>query len=220
MEYYDKDGATLIGFDIELAGALARRLGLQVKFIDTAWEGILAGLDAGRYDVAMNITVLPARQQRHNFTQPYIFTSMTIAALKGAPLKVGKPEDMAGYRVGYQSDTTAQYFIEGLRGQGFKVSAFSYDKITNCFDDLAMGRLDFAAADSIAAFGYAGRENSPFEVLWQGPAGEYIGICLKKGNDPLTIALDKALDELFADGTMARISQQVFHRDLVSALRH
>jgi len=219
MEYYGGDGATLAGFDIDMTKALAEKLGLQVKFIDTAWEGILPGLDTGRYDIAVNITILPQRQARYSFTKPYIDSSMTIVALKDSPVKTERPEDIAGRRAGYQGDTTAQYFTERLREQGLVFSSFSYDKILNCFDDLKLGRLDLIVVDNIVAFDYAGKDNSPYEVVWQGPSGEHIGICLKKGNDALTAALDMALDELFAGGVLAEISRKHFSRDLVSSLR-
>jgi polar amino acid transport system substrate-binding protein len=216
MEYVDADGKTLVGFDIDLLKALAQRLGLEVKFIDTAWEGILAGLDTDKYDVAVNITILPARQQRYNFTVPYIDSSITIVGLKGTSLKLEKPQDIAGHSVCYQGDTTAQFFTEGLLEQGARFTSYAYDKILNCFDDLALGRVDLVVVDNIVAFDYTGRADSPFEVLWQGPPDEYIGICLKKGNDALTNALNEALEELFADGTMSRISQKVFNRDLTT----
>ena len=218
MEYYDSDGVTLAGFDIELTKALAEKLGLRAKYIDTAWEGILPGLDTGKYDIAVNITILPQRRIRYNFTKPYIDSSMTIVVLKDSPVKIKEPKDIAGYRAGYQGDTTAQYFTVRLREQGLIFSSFSYDKIINCFDDLKLGRLDLIVVDNIAAFDYAEKENSPFEVAWQGLSGEHIGICLKKGNDALTAALDAALDELFAEGIMVNISQKVFNRDFVSSL--
>ena len=143
---------------------------------------------------------------------------MTIVTLKDSPLKIERPEDISGLHAGYQSDTTAQYFTERLRERGLTFSSFSYDKIINCFDDLKLGRLDLVVVDNIAAFNYAGKENDPFEVVWQSPSDEYIGICLKKGNDALTAALDKALDELFADDISAEISRKYFNRDLVSSL--
>jgi polar amino acid transport system substrate-binding protein len=218
MEYYDADGETLIGFDIELVKALADKLGLRVNFIDTAWEGIMSGVDVGKYDMAINITILPERQERLNFTKPYIDSSMTIVALKGSSIKIEKPEDIAGYGIAYQSDTTAQYFTEKLSAAGVQFKPFAYDKILNCFDELKIGRLDLVVVDNIVAYDYAGKENSPFEVIWQGPSDEFIGICLKKGNDALTNALNNALDELYEDGTSLRISQQIFNRDLVTSL--
>jgi polar amino acid transport system substrate-binding protein len=219
MEYYDTDGVTLVGFDIELAKALAGKLGLQVNFIDTAWDGILAGLDSGKYDIAVNITILPERQKRHNFTKPYIDSSMAIVIRKDSSLKIEKPEDIAGHRVSCQNDTTAQYFTEKLSERGVKFTFFSYDKILNCFDDLKLGRVDAVVVDNIAAFDYAGKDDSPFEVVWQGPSDELIGNSQKKGNDALTAALNNALDELFAEGTMLRISREIFGRDMVSSVR-
>jgi len=85
----------------------------------------------------------------------------------------------------------------------------------NCFDDLVLGRIDLIVADNIVAYDYAEKENSPFEIVWQGSSGELIGICLKKGNDALTAAIDNALNELFKDGTMREISLKIFNRDLV-----
>ena len=217
MEYYDTDGKTLMGFDIELTRALADRLGLEVKFIDTAWEGILAGLDTGKYDIAINVTILPERQKRYNFTKPYIDNSMTIVLLADSAIKIERPTDIAGYRAAFQSDTTAQYFTERLSGINF--TSFAYDKIINCFDDLRLQRVDVVVVDSLVAYDYAGAENSGFVIGWQGPVDETIGICLQKGNDALTAALDQALDELFADGTMSKISQEIFGRDVVSSVK-
>ncbi|MDR0556624.1 MAG: ABC transporter substrate-binding protein [Treponema sp.] len=219
MEYYDANGQTLIGFDIDLTKALAERLGLRVEYVDVAWEGILAGLNTNRYDIAINITILPERQNKYNFTEPYIDSSITIVALKGPRFKIERPEDIAGHSVCYQSDTTAQYFTERLSGQGISFTSYSYDKILNCFDDLTLGRVDLIVVDNIVAFDYAGKEDSPFEVIWQGHSDEYIGICLKKGNDILTNALNNALDDLFENGAMAQISQKTFNRDLVSSVR-
>jgi len=216
MEYYDTDGKTLLGFDIELIKALAAKLNLEVNFIDTTWEGILAGLDADRYDIAVNVTILPERQERYNFTRPYIDSSMIVAALKNSPIRIESPHDIARHKAAYQGGTTAQYFTERLRDQGFIFTSFSYDKIINCFNDLRLRRVDLVVADNIVGYHYTNTEDSPFEIIWEGPSDEYIGICLKKGNDALTFALDNALEELFKDGTMLHLSQRIFGRDLVS----
>jgi polar amino acid transport system substrate-binding protein len=220
MEYYDADGVTLMGFDIELTKALADRLGLQVKYIDTSWDGIFAGLDTCKYDAAINVTILPERQKKYNFTKPYIDSSIIMVTRKDSFIKIENPENIENYSVGFQSDTTAQYFTEKLGNRGIYFRSFAYDKILNCFEDLELGRLDLVAVDNLVAFDYAGKPNSPFEAAWRGRADEYIGICLKKGNDALTGALDNALDELFADGTLVDISRQFFNHDLVSSARN
>jgi polar amino acid transport system substrate-binding protein len=70
--------------------------------------------------------------------------------------------------------------------------------------------LDFVVVDNIVAYYYTQKENSPFKVVWEGPSDEFIGICLRKGNDALTAALDSALDELVINGTMEKISRKYF----------
>jgi len=216
MEYYDTDSTTLLGFDIDLTNALAKKLGLKTHYIDTAWEGILAGLDANRYDIAVNITILPERQKRFNFTKPYIDSSMTIVTRNNSNIEIKKLEDIAGYRVAFQGDTTAQYFTERLSKQGIIFSPFSYEKIIYCFNDLLLGRVDLVVVDNIVASNYIDKDNSPYKIVWQGESDEYISFCLKKGNDDLTAALNSALDELFAEGVIQEISQKIFKRDLIT----
>jgi polar amino acid transport system substrate-binding protein len=226
MEYYDTDGS-LLGFDIDLTKALAEKLNLQVNFIDTVWDGILAGLDTDRYDIAVNVTVLPERQKKYNFTKPYINSFIVIVTRKNSLVKINKTEDISGYRAAFQGNTTAQYFTERLNNQDIKFTSFSYDKIINCFDDLKLGRVDLVVVDNIAAYYYTGKEDSAFEIVWVNTqdysrelskesskelSEELIAFCLKKGNDTLTAMLNKALLELQADGTVAEISYRYFGR--------
>jgi polar amino acid transport system substrate-binding protein len=121
--------------------------------------------------------------------------------------------------VAYQAETTSDIYMARLADQGLKFTPYEYDKVMNCFDDLRLGRADAIICDSLVAVDYVAPADTPFEIVWQGPADEVFGICLKKGNGALTEALDKALDELFADGTMLKLSRETFKMDLVSAAR-
>jgi polar amino acid transport system substrate-binding protein len=77
MEYYGPDGVTHTGFDVALGKALAEKLGLKVKFIDTAWDGIFDGVHTGKYDCIMSsVTITDARIAAHNFTKPYVGNAM------------------------------------------------------------------------------------------------------------------------------------------------
>ncbi|MDR0524373.1 MAG: transporter substrate-binding domain-containing protein [Spirochaetaceae bacterium] len=219
LEYYDADGKTPIGFDVQLAKALADQLGLKVKYVDTAWDGIFAGLNTGKYDAVISgVTITPDRIGAHNFTKPYIGNAMTIVLLKDSGVSLTKPEDIAGYRVCYQAETTANIYADRLAEQGVAFTPFEYDNIMQCFEDLRHGRVDIILVDSLVASNYVAGD-SPFKIVWQGTADEKFGICLKKGNNALTDALNTALDKLFANGTMTRISQNIFKQDLVSSVR-
>ncbi|MDR2618828.1 MAG: ABC transporter substrate-binding protein, partial [Treponema sp.] len=221
MEYYGSDGTTPVGFDVSMANAIAAKLGLKVKFVDTAWDGIFAGVDTGKYDcIISSVTITDARLAAHNFTKPYVGNAQAIVLLKGSSLNVKRPEDFAGLGVAYQAETTSDIYMAKLADEGLRFTPYEYDKVMNCFDELRLGRVDAIICDSLVAVDYIAPADSPFEIVWQGPAEEVFGICLKKGNDALTAAIDNALDELFADGTMLKISREVFNMDMVSAARN
>jgi polar amino acid transport system substrate-binding protein len=219
MEYFDADGKTPIGFDVEMGKAVAAKMGLTPKFVDTAWDGIFAGVSTDKYDCIMSsVTINDARLQAHNFSKPYIRNTLAIVLPKDSPLNVSSPQDLAGLGVSYQEETTSDYFMTDLAGQGMKFTPYEYDKVMYCFEELKLGRVDVIVTDLLVAYEYVGRADSPFKIVWQGGEEEF-GICMKKGNDALTTAINKALDELFADGTMLKISQNIFGMDLVSAVR-
>jgi polar amino acid transport system substrate-binding protein len=220
LEYYADDGVTPEGFDVEMGKALAAKLGLKPEFVDVAWDGIFAGVQTGKYDCIMSsVTITPERLETLNFTKPYIGNAMTIVVAKNSPIRISKPEDIAGYRVTYQAETTADIYATKLAESGLKFESYEYDKVMNCFDELKLNRVDIIVVDSLVAFEYLDKEPDAFQLAWQGPADEQFGIALKKGNDALTAELSRALDELFAEGAMLKISNDVFHMDLVSSVR-
>jgi polar amino acid transport system substrate-binding protein len=209
-----------MGFDVEMGKALAAKLGLKAEFVDVAWDGIFAGVQTNKYDCIMSsVTITEERLETLNFTRPYIGNAMTIVVAKNSPIRITKPEDIAGYRVTYQAETTADIYATKLAESGLKFEAYEYDKVMNCFDELKLKRVDIIVVDSLVAFEYLDREPDAFQLAWQGPADEQFGIALKKGNDALTAELNRALDELFADGTILNISNDIFHMDLVSSVR-
>jgi len=220
MEYMAEDGNTPIGFDISMGKAIADKLGMEVQFIDTAWDGIFAGVETNRYDcVISSVTITDARLEVYNFSVPYIQNTLAIVLRKGSPLKISSPMDLAGLGVAYQAGTTSQFYMDDLvENEGLKFTAYEYDKVMNCFTEMELGRVDVIMTDLLVAYEYIARPNSSFEIVWQG-GEEQFGICIKKGNDELTEAIDDALNELFGDGTMLGISREIFGMDLVSAVR-
>jgi polar amino acid transport system substrate-binding protein len=220
MEYFDTDGKTPIGFDVNMAKAIAAKLGLQAEFVDTAWDGIFAGVDTGKYDCIISaVTVTPERQVAYNFTKPYIGNAQALVLLKDSAITAAAPEELTGLRVAYQGETTTDIYMTKLVEAGLSLEPYEYDKVLNCFDDLRLGRLDAIVCDILVAFDYIAPADSPFQIVWQGEAEEVFAICFKKGNDQLTNAVDQTLDALFADGTILKISQDVFKMDMVSSAR-
>jgi polar amino acid transport system substrate-binding protein len=220
MEYYGDDGKTPIGFDVDMGKAIAEKMGLKAKFVDTAWDGIFAGVDTGKYDCIMSsVTINDARLAAHNFSKPYVANTLAMVVLKNGKIAAKSPEQCAGLNVAYQAETTADSYMEELANKGLNFSPREYDKVMYCFDELKLGRVDVIVTDLLVAYDYIAPANSPFEIVWKSPDPEKFGICMKKGANELTAAINKALDELFADGTMLKISQKIFGMDLVSEAR-
>ncbi len=220
FEYYDKDGKTPLGFDMDLGRAVAEKLGLKADIIDVAWEGIFAGLDTDKYDCIISaVTITDERTAHYEFSKPYIGNGQSIIIKKGTSVSVTKPEELAGLRVGYLTESTSDVFMTKLADGGLKFDAEEYDDEMNAFADLKNERCDAVVSDALVAVDYVNKPDSPYQVVWQGPAQEFFGICLKKGNTKLAQAVDKALDDLFADGTVKKLSEKNFGEDIVSSLR-
>ncbi|MDR1419723.1 MAG: ABC transporter substrate-binding protein [Treponema sp.] len=221
MEYFDTDGKTPIGFDVELSKALAAKLGLRVEWVDTAWDGIFAGVETGKYDcIISSVTYTEERALLYNFTKPYVANSQLLVARGDSRVKPKSLEEVPGLRLTYQAETTSDTLAtEWIERTGAKVEVFEYDKVMNCFDELTLNRVDVILVDSVVAAEYLSRPNNPFEITAEVSNDEVLAICLKKGNDALTGVLDKALDDLYAEGTLQKISQDVFRTDVVSSVR-
>jgi polar amino acid transport system substrate-binding protein len=220
MEYFGADGKTPIGFDVEMGKAIADKMGLKVQFVDTAWDGIFAGVNANKYDCIMSsVTINPARQAAHNFSKPYVSNTLAMVLMKDTKVTARSPEECVGLDVAYQDETTSEHYMRELESKGLKFNLREYEKVMYCFDELRLGRVDVIVTDLLVAYEYIAQANSPFEIVWESSEPEQFGICMKKGNDALTNAINEALDALFADGTMLKISNNTFGMDLVTSAR-
>lgn len=219
MEYLDEDGVTPIGFDVDVANEIGKRLGLKVELVDTAWDGIFSSLDSDRYDCIISaVSITDERQQNYNLTKPYIANKLVLVTSKDSGIKT--PEDLAGHSVAVQTETTADEYMKGLQENGLKLSDyFVYDKIIQCFDELKLGRVEAVLVDSVVAAYYIGEDKDTYSIVWENTDAEPMGICLKKGNDGLTQAIETTIDAMYADGTMGTIATKYFGSDTTKGVR-
>ena len=166
FEYFDMDGTTPIGVDVELANALGEKLGMEVELIDTAWDGIFAGLKKGDYDCIISaVTITPERLLEFDFSNPYIQNAQCIVSLKDSDIKVTDPSECAGLRIGYQEETTSDiYLTEYIDENGIDVTTYEYAKVMDCYTELELGRIDAIICDSTVAFCYVNDADSKFEM--------------------------------------------------------
>jgi len=210
MEYLADDGTTAIGFDIDVATELAKRLGLELKLEDTAWDAIFTSLDANRYDVIISsVSINAERQEKYNLTRPYVANKLVL--ITGTDSTITSPDELAGLSVAVQTDTTADEYMVELQNNGLELGGYYvYDKIIQCFDELKLGRVDAVLVDSVVAAYYLFGDSASFRTAWENTEAEPMGLCLKKGNDALTEAIEAVIDEMYADGTMKTFAENNF----------
>jgi len=217
MEMLDKDGVTKIGFDVELAQKMADLLGLKLEIVNTAWDGIFAALNKGEFDMIMSsVSITPDRQANFILTKPYISNKIVLAVEKNSTNGIKTLADLNGKKVAVQSATTSDDFAKKLLAKGeIKFDIQRYKKVTQCYSDMALGRVDAILVDQVVAAAYTDTSN----IVWQNTVGEPMGICLKKGNDDLAALVEKAIDTFYYDGTIATIATKYFGSDVTKGVR-
>lgn len=218
MEYYDADGKTPIGFDIEFGRALAAKLGLEAEFIDTAWDGIFAGLETNKYDVVIAAaTITPERLEAMEFSKPYVGNGQTIVVNATSGFKPASPKDLEGKVVAYQAETTSDIFMEKQTKKGLRFTPAEFDKVINAYDELKLNRCDAVVSDALVFANYA--DDPAFVSTWVGDADEFFGVAIRKGNTVLLDKVNAAIDEMKADGTMKTLYLKVFGSDLSDTIK-
>ncbi len=209
MEYFDADGATPIGFDMELAQALADEMGLKLEIVDTAWDGIFAGVATDKYDVILScVSWTEGRNAEYNLSKTYVANAPVIVVPNDST--IADINDLAGKSVAVQMETTADYLVQEHMANGLDTDLRQYEKVINAFDEIKAGRVDAVCTDSVVAAYYLGDQAANYKTVWQASEKEPICMCLKKGNDSLQAALEAALDALKASGKLGEISMKYF----------
>lgn len=215
MEYLENGQP--VGFDVELARELARRLGVTARFIVMDWDGILAGLTSGRYDLivsSMNIT--PERQQQVDFVE-YARMSQVFVTTRGRSVRT--EEELAGQRVAVQTNTTSQRWVEQLGHRGIAIRELRpFPGATECFAAVKSGQADVIVIDEPVGRFFSRRDDT-FLITGQALEPEPIGIAINKQDAELTAAIRQALEDLRSSGELKRLSEHWFGGELGQALK-
>jgi len=216
MEYKDEKNTT-IGFDIDLAKEIGKKMNMEVVFVSTAWDGIFQALKTDKFDcIISSVSMTSVRVADYTFTKAYIANSQMIV-VKPDNNSILTPEDLAGKNVGYQVATTANESADKLQAKGTKfASVKAYDQIIQPFSDMKAGRIDAIIVDEVVGQYYIGQDKASFKAASAKLTNEPIGVCLKKGNTVLQGKIQTAIDDMVADGTMKQISMKWFNADLTS----
>ena len=212
FSYVDEDGK-LTGFEVELSEMLAKELGVKAKLQPTKWDGILAALESKRLDAVVNqVTISEERKKKYDFSEPYTVSGIQALVLtkKKAELGINGAADLTGKKVGVGLGTN---YEQWLKQEVPKADIRTYEDDPSKFQDLRVGRIDAILIDRLAALEYAKKAK---DTSLAGDAFSRLesGVTLRKGEPELLEAIDKALDKLRADGSLAKLSEKYFGADV------
>ena len=129
---------------------------------------------------------------------------------ESAAKQIASPDDFTGAKISVQTATTAHDDIQARQEDGQEIEVLPYEKVTQCFDDLKLNRVDAVYVDSVVAGYYLADADSGYNKVWTSDEGEPIGMCIKKGNTDLLNILEAAVDTLYYNGTMGALSEKHF----------
>jgi polar amino acid transport system substrate-binding protein len=213
------DNNELAGFEIDLGRAICARLAIKCLFVAQDWDNLIPGLLNHQYDAIMAaMEITDKRREKIAFSAPYVRMPSAFAVTKTSPLKEASPVALAGKTIGVEAGGTHQTYLEDL----YKNSEIHpYSVLLDAILDLADGRIDTVIGDkdAIADFLATRKEGQCCRILADVPRDETyfgagIGIGLRKEDKSLKTMFDKALDELMADGTFAKISSKYFNFEI------
>jgi polar amino acid transport system substrate-binding protein len=200
-----------------MANEIGKRLGLEVKLVSTAWDGIFQGLKTDKYDAIISSVSMTADLiKAYEFTKPYIANAQMIV-VKPSDTSISKAEDLKDKTVGCQISTTANdsatYLLDT---QKISFTLKTYDTVIEPFNDMKAGRLDAIIVDEVVGQYYIATDSKNFKAATAKLTNEPIGACFKKGNTVLKDKVQVVIDAMVADGTMKTLSQKWFNSDLTS----
>lgn len=207
----------IVGFDIDLAKEVAKRLGREVEFKAIDWNSKEAELKSGRVDILWNgLDITDKRKENMLFSEPYMDNRQIVFVAKNGKVAVASEADLAGKTIGTQSGgTTEEYFENKPELKASMKEVKYYPDYINAFMDLENGRLDAVVGDEIIGRYYISKHPDEIQAIDTviGTVSQF-GIAFRKDDQKLRDEVQKVFDEMKADGTVAKISEKWFAKDI------
>jgi len=207
----------IVGFDIDLAKEAAKRLGVDVKFQTIVWESKLEEINSGNIDVIWNgFSITPERQKEYLFTKPYIKNRQVIVVTADSPIKT--KADLEGKKIGIQAGSSAQDAVLADKAtyEVIKDNLFEFDDNVMAMKDLKGGGLDAVVVDIIVGKYYVSKHPGEYKFLEEDFGAEDFAVGLRITDKAFLAEMNKALDDIKADGTASEISNKWFNEDIIN----
>jgi polar amino acid transport system substrate-binding protein len=205
---YETPARQIVGFDVDVIQAVARKAGLTLRIVNTPFTGVFASLVNGDLDLVISgVTITDRRRQSYDFTLPY-FEARQLIAVPAASTVRGL-QDLAGKKVGVVTGSTADEVASRTFGKT-SPNIRRFDTTPLIIAELVAGGLDAAIGDN-GVIAYRVAEHQGLKTVSDpGFPKEYFGIVVKQGNTALRNRLDGGLAAIIADGSYARIYRAWF----------
>ena len=207
---YHDENDQLVGYDVEVAQRIAEKLGVKATFVEGEFDGLLAGVDAGRYDIMVNgVGVDEDRSQKYDFTDAYAY-DRTAVIVKNDNTDITSLEDLTGKRT---ANTITSTYAKLAEKYGAEVTGV--DDLNQTFELLFTGRIDATLNAEVSYYDYLkAHPDADIKIACLAPESTLIAIPVPKGETALVSAINDALAELRADGTLSELSVKYFEMDI------
>ncbi|WP_110113848.1 amino acid ABC transporter substrate-binding protein [Bacillus sp. CGMCC 1.16541] len=207
--FHDESGK-LTGFDVEIAEEVAKRLGVEVKFMETQWDGMFAGLDTKRFDMIANqVGIRPDREEKYDFSDPYIASAAVLIVAKDNE-EITKFEDLKGKKAA--QSLTSNY---GDLAKSYEAELTGVEGFNQAMELITSKRVDGTINDKLSFLDYTKqRPNAPVKVVDEAEDAAESGLMFRKDSGKLVEEVNKALKEMQEDGTYKEISDKWFGEDV------
>ena len=203
---------TLVGYDVEVSRAIAEKLGVEPEYVESDWDSLFAGLDAGRYDLVCNgVEVTEERAKTYDFTTPYGYIHTALAVKKDNDT-ITCFEDLKGKTT---ANSLASTYMELAESYGATVQGI--DTLEETIQLLTAGRIDATLNADVSFYDYLNvHPDADFKIVAQTEEASHVAIPLRKGEASASLldAINAAIDALRADGTLTEISERYFGQDI------
>jgi polar amino acid transport system substrate-binding protein len=205
FEFTDED-SSIIGFDIDMMNAIAEEEGIEIEFINVAWDPLLAGMATCQYDLAASaMTITEERAKSFNFSDPY-FAAGQLVAVQFENTDITGKADLSGKTIGVQLGTTGDIEAQTIEGATVK----SYDQISLAFLDLTNGQVDAIIADNTLVYEYVNQNPDEIKFVGEVFTAEVFGIAVCKDETDLLDIINHGLAAIKAKGVIDDLTTKWF----------